>query len=64
MYRKRYKVLINWSGEILEFYTHSTSPEAALKNALRRCSVKVGYNLVYVKKYVMEPNARRWEVLQ
>lgn len=62
MQKQRYKVLINWSGEILEFFTFTTSADQALRNAIKRCARKVGYREEYVKKYVKDPNARRWEV--
>lgn len=62
MQKLRYKVLINWSGEVLEFYTVTTSANQALRNAIRQCSDKVGMSVKYVRDYVMDANKRRWEV--
>lgn len=60
--KQRYKVIINWSGEVLTFYSVTTSANQALRNAIRKCAKKVGYDKKFVEKYVMDPNARRWEV--
>jgi hypothetical protein len=62
MEKLRYKVTINWSGEIHSFYRHATSAPQALRHAIRELSRKVGYSTEYVKKYVMDEEARRWEV--
>jgi len=58
----RFKVLINWSGEVLTFLTCTDSERKALKNAIRQCAKKVGMSERFVRNYVMEDNKRRWEV--
>jgi len=39
-----YKVTLNWSGELLTFYTHSKSEKGALKNSVTQLSKKLGIN--------------------
>lgn len=59
--KPRYQVLINWQGEVHEFYKHATSAPQALRHAIRSLARKVGYETRYVRQYVMEEGARRWE---
>lgn len=58
----RYKVLINWYGEVLTFYTVTTSSDKALHNVLRQCSKRLGRTLKSVRDYVMDEGHQRWEV--
>ena len=62
MEKVRYKVVLNWQGEVHEFYRHATSPAQALRHAVRELARKVGYSNKYVQSYIMEPNQQRWEV--
>jgi hypothetical protein len=61
--KTRYHIVINWKGEVLEFYRHATSSQQALRHAIRELSRKVGYTTQRVRSYVMDPNQRRWEVI-
>ena len=58
----RYKILINWSGEVHKLYTHSTCERRALLNAIRQLAKKLGREVKGVRDYVMDGNYRRWEV--
>lgn len=60
----RYKVIINWYGEILTFYTKATSEEIALSNAIIQCAKKVGWSRWSVRNYIKDENYRRWEVIK
>ncbi len=63
MEKLRYKITINWKGEVHEFYRHATSAQQALRHAIRELARKVEYETRMVRDYVMEPEARRWEVV-
>jgi len=58
----RYKVIINWQGEVHEFYRHAVSANQALRYAIRELARKVGYSTKYVRNYVMDKSKDRWEV--
>jgi len=60
--KARFKVTINWNGEIHEFYRWAVSADQALRHAIRELARKVGYSTRYVRDYVMDSNSRRWEV--
>ena len=62
MEKSRFKVLINWQGEVLIFYRWANSPAQALRHAVRELARKVGYETKFVRKYVMDEQARRWEI--
>lgn len=62
MEKTRYKIIINWQGEVHEFYRHATSPAQALRHAVRELARKIGYSTRHVQSYIMEPNQQRWEV--
>jgi hypothetical protein len=64
MEKTRYKVTLNWQGEVHEFYRHATSAEQALRHAMRELARKVGYSTKYVQIYIMDTNSRRWEVIK
>ena len=58
----RYKVTLNWQGEVHTYYRWANSPSQALRHAIRELAREVGYAARFVRDYVMEPNQRRWEV--
>uniref|UniRef100_A0A6M3KX85 Uncharacterized protein n=1 Tax=viral metagenome TaxID=1070528 RepID=A0A6M3KX85_9ZZZZ len=58
----RYKVLINWSGEVHKLYTHSNCEGKALLNAIRQLAKRLGREVKGVRDYVMDSGHRRWEV--
>ena len=62
MEKLRFKITFNWQGEVIVIYRHATSADQALRHAIRELARRVGYSNKYVKNYIMEPNARRWEV--
>ena len=62
MEKPRFKITINWQGEVHEFYKHATSGPQALRHSIRELARKVGYSTRYVRDYVMDPNQSRWEV--
>ena len=62
MEKVRFKIIINWKGEVHEFYRWATSPSQALRHAVRELARKLGYATRMVRDYVMEPNQRRWKV--
>ena len=62
MAKVRFKVIINWQGELHEFYRHAVSEPQALRHSIKTLAIKVGYDYKYVRDYVMKPEARRWEV--
>ena len=57
-----YEVLINWQGEVHEFYRWATTANLALRYAIRELARKVGYSTKYVRNYVMDKSKDRWEV--
>lgn len=64
MEKLRYKVTLNWQGEVHEFYRHATSAPQALRHAIRELARKVGYSTKTVQAFIMETNKRRWEVIK
>ena len=62
MKKVRYKVTLNWQGEVHEFYRHATSKPQALRHSIRELARKVGYSTRYVQNHIMDTNSRRWEV--
>ena len=60
----KYKLLINWHGEVLTFYTHASDEEKALKNVIRQLAIKTKRNVDSIRKYIMDENKRRWEVVK
>jgi len=64
MEKVRFKIVINWKGEVHEFYRHATSASQALHHAVRELARKVGYSTKFVRDYVMDTNYRRWEVIK
>jgi len=64
MEKLRYKVIINWQGEIHSFYRHATSAPQALRHSIRALARKVGYSTKFVRDYIMDTNSIRWEVIK
>ena len=60
----KFKVLINWQGEVLEFWTTTDVQSKALSNAISQLAKKVGMRRGFVKLYVTDPGKRRWEVVR
>lgn len=50
----KYKVTINWFGEVHELYTHSNSDNKALDNCIMQLSKIVGFNYDMVRAYVRD----------
>jgi hypothetical protein len=42
--KHKFKVTVNNAGEILTFYTTTTSPETAKRNALAQLAKQLGHN--------------------
>lgn len=57
----RFKIVINWKGEVHEFYRYAVSADQAFHYAVRKLAKKVGYSTKMVREYVMDPRHRRWE---
>ena len=57
-----HKVIINWQGEILTFYTVAKNESKALSNAIRQLAKRLGRTVKSVRDYVLDNNFRRWEV--
>ena len=62
MEKTRYKITLNWQGEIHEFYKHANSPSQALRFSIRELARETGYAARFVRNYVMDTSQRRWEV--
>lgn len=60
MEKLRFKVTLNWQGQVFEFYREATSAEQALLHSIRALAYKVGYTTRYVKGHIMTGN--RYEV--
>ena len=64
MKKKRFKIKVNWHGEVLEFFTVAVSEEVALKNVISQVALKVGRTRYAVRQYLMDENFRRMEVVE
>ena len=62
MKKVRFKVVLNWLGEVHEFYRHATSADQVLRHAIRELARKVGYSTQHVRSYVMDSGHDRWKV--
>ena len=62
MEKLRYKVTLNWQGEVHTIYRHATSSAQALRHAIRELARKVGYSTKHVQSYIMDTGSSRWEV--
>ena len=58
----KFKVTINWYGEVHVIYTHAKDANKALNNACHQLAKLVGYNFGYVKSYVKDENKNRFNV--
>jgi hypothetical protein len=58
----KYKVTINWHGEVLTFYTFAKNEKKALINAMVRLAGSLNCHVRLVKYYVEDVNANRWKV--
>ena len=63
MKKTRFKITLNWQGEVHVIYRHATSPPQALRHAIRELARRVGYSNKFVRDYIMNEEARRWEVI-
>lgn len=64
MEKKRFKVRVNWHGEVMDFYTVTVNERAALKNVVSQLALKVGRTRYAVRQYLMNENFRRMEVVE
>ena len=62
MNKVRYKVSINWKGEVHTYYRWANSSAQAVRHAIRELAREVGYARKMVRDFVMDTGARRWEV--
>lgn len=62
MKKTRFKITINWQGEVHVFYRWATSADQSLRHAIRELAREVGYETRFVRDYVMNPETRRWEI--
>ncbi len=62
MEKVRFKVILNWQGEVHEFYRYANSSNQALRLSIRELARKTGYAARFVRNYIMDTQARRWEV--
>ena len=62
MEKPRFKITLNWQGEIYVVYRHAASADQALQHAIRELARRVGYSTRFVKNYIMQPSSQRWEV--
>ena len=62
MEKPRFKITLNWQGEVHIIYRHATSADQALLHAIRELAHQVGYSTRYVKNYIMQSNSQRWGV--
>ena len=46
----KYKVTLNWSGELHTFWTSSSTEKRALNNAVAQLAEKLGRDRIYVKR--------------
>lgn len=62
MAKVRYKVTINWQGEVHVYYKHATSAAQALRHGIRDLARACGYSTGYVRQHVLMEEANRWDV--
>lgn len=63
MKKRKWKVTLNWKGEIHEFYTWAISPETAIRYAFARLAEKLGIRAVHAYYDGMKDNISVEEVL-
>lgn len=59
---KKYKVTLNWFGEVVTIYTHSMTEKSALQNAMRRLGQTLGVSFSRVRVYILNSKHDRWKV--
>jgi len=59
---KKYKVTLNWFGEVTVIYTHSITEKAALQNVMRRLGQTLGVSFSRVRAYILNSQKDRWRV--
>jgi hypothetical protein len=62
MEKVRFKVIINWQGEVHTYYRHANSPNQALRHAIRELARETGYAARFVRDHVMDSSSNRWKV--
>ena len=62
MEKPRFKITLNWQGEVVIIYRHASSADQSLRHAIRELARRVGYSTRYVRDYIMNPLTRKWEV--
>ena len=60
----RVKVLINWHGEVLAFYSHAKDDNQALSNTIRQLAKRLERTVKSVRDYVMDSGHLRWEIIE
>lgn len=60
MKKGRFKVILNWQGQVFETYHLVKDENQALRNAIRKLADEVGYTNVYVRNHIL--NGNRYEV--
>ena len=53
MIKKKYRVNLNWYGEVHTFFTSSSTEKKALTNAISQLAKKNGYNRAFVKRFFL-----------
>ena len=48
--KEKYLVKVNWSGEILEYYTRAFDEDQAKRNVIVKVANAVGYTCYYVRQ--------------
>lgn len=48
--KQKYKVTINWSGQLLEYFTRAFNEEQAKRNVIVKVANAVGYTRYYVRQ--------------
>lgn len=64
MEKSRFKVTLNWQGQVFETYHQAKDDKQALRFAIRKLADKVGYTNVYVRNHIMSNEHRRYEVVE
>jgi hypothetical protein len=57
--KEKYLVKVNWSGEILEYYTRVFNEEQAKRNVIVKVANAVGYTRYYVRQRLTQFEIKR-----
>lgn len=57
--KEKYLVKVNWSGEILEYYTRAFNEEQAKHNVIVKVANAVGYTRYYVRQRLTQFEIKR-----